>query len=102
MAIGVSKHGSVNITGEAEIGITGQPKYVYAVCVTAGSGGAATVVLRNGTTSSGTVYVTCPAVSASKGDIFILGEGIHFPDGCFVDFDANTSSVTVSYDENRI
>lgn len=97
MAVGISRHGTQLVTADGVLGISAAPKYVYGLHIISG-GTAAVVSLRNGTAVTDTIYVT-ETGTANKGIDFNFGEGYHFPAGCFVDVDVNTTSVLVSFDE---
>lgn len=87
-------------TADAAVGTAGQAVRVFSIHILSGGGGATVVSLRNGSTVSGTVWVTETGI-VSTGKTFNYGtQGILFPSGCFVDVDANTTSVLVSYNNN--
>jgi len=89
--------GSQLATADAAVLAAGVPVRVFAIHVISGGGGAAVLTLRNGSTASGTVWVT-ETGTTSRGKTVSFGtQGILFPAGCFVDFDTNTASVLVTY-----
>lgn len=92
--------GSQYFTADGVVGVIGRPCRVFSVHLLSG-GTASTTTLKNGTTTSGTVYVQLDG-TISKGTTFNAGPaGIRFPGGCFVDVDANATSVLVEF-ENEL
>lgn len=102
MAIGVSRHGSVRLTGSGAIGIAGKPKIIYGFHVIAVGVTAPVVVIKdNG--SSGTIYIKeTGAGGAGVGTTFKYTEGFSFPDDAFYTADGNQTSVVFSYDEATV
>lgn len=91
--------GSQLVTADAVIGASGKATRVYSIHVISTGGGGAVVSLRNGTTASGTIYVTEEGTT-SKGKTVAYGDtGLFFPGGCFADVDANTTSVLVEFSQ---
>lgn len=87
--------GTTNLTASANVN-SSNPTRVFAIHFASG-GTAGVVNLRNGTTSSGTVYVKeTGSISTGKTVVFGTG-GIVFPGGLYVDMDGNTTLVTVTY-----
>lgn len=92
----IERAGSTLLTADGIVGRSGAPVVVYAFHFISG-GTPAVLSLKNGTTSSGTTYIT-ETGTANTGKTVELGSlGTFFPEGCFVDFDANTTSVLVSW-----
>ena len=84
---------------DAQINDAGDVIRVYAMHIISG-GTAGIVSLKNGG-ASGTVYITEDG-SANVGETFVYGtHGVLFPDGCYIDVDANTTSVVVAYRKER-
>lgn len=84
----------------AAIGAAGQAVRVFNLHIISGGGGASVVSLRNGSSGSGTIWVT-ETGTTSTGKSFNYGtQGILFPAGCFVSTDANSSVVTITYNNN--
>lgn len=83
-------------TADAAVGSSGRA--VRIMCMHIISGGVAGVVsLRNGTSASATAYLT-ETGTVSTGQTYNYGtQGILFPAGCFIDLDANTTSVLVTF-----
>lgn len=95
----IQSSGSQLVTADAVVGTSGAPTRVFSIHIISGGGGAAVVSLRNGTTTSGTIYVTQTGTT-STGATFPFGAyGQVFPAGCFVDVDTNTTSVLVAYSQ---
>lgn len=91
--------GSQNVTADGVIGTSAAPTRVYSAHVISSGGGAASVLLRNGTSTGGTIYLQLDGTT-SKGVTFTFGtHGQVFPAGCFVDVDGNTTSVLVAFSQ---
>lgn len=88
------------VTADGVVASAGQAVRVFAIHIISGAGGGAVVSLRSGSTVGGTVWIT-ETGTASTGKTFPYGtQGVLFPSGCFVDVDTNTTSVTVTYNNN--
>jgi len=88
--------GTQILTGDAVVGVSGKPTRVFVVNLKSG-GTAGNIVLRNGTTAAGTIYIDFTG-TINVGTVYDLGEhGVLFPDGCFYDHDANNSHVSITY-----
>lgn len=89
--------GTQRVTSDIAVGSSGKPIRVFAVNLISG-GTASTLILRNGTDTSGTAYDQVDGtinVSISKS----YAGGLRFPNGCFADVDANISYATIIYSE---
>lgn len=87
--------GTQNVTADALVGKAGLPTRVFAIHVISGT--ASVVALRNGQSVSGTVWIQ-ETGTANTGKTFTYGEyGALFPNGCFVDVDANIVSCQVVF-----
>jgi len=95
---GGNKHGTALVTAAGVVGLSGKPITVYAMNIISTGGGGSVVTLRDGTTSSGTIYIA-ETGTTSKGVTFNYSEGFYFPDGLYVSVDANLTSVLISYDQ---
>jgi hypothetical protein len=85
----------LNADGDSLIGEAGKATRIFAMHIISGT--AAVVSLRDGQTVSGTIYIK-ETGTANTGKTFTYGRfGMLFPDGCFLDLDANTTSALVSY-----
>ena len=85
--------GTVLLTADGVVGVSGKPVRVYSVHLISGST-ASTCTLENGTTASGTIYAQIDGI-ASQGVTINFAGGLCFPDGCFLDADANISSCVI-------
>ena len=90
--------GSKYLTADGIIGGSGLPVKIYSVTALSG-GTAGKVVLRNGSTAAGTIYVNALCAVVSQTNTFNFESGTLFPDGCFFDKDANVTSVVVTYEQ---
>ena len=81
--------GSQRFTADGALARSGRSTVVYSVHLSSASGTAATVVLKNGTSTSGTAYAQVDGV-ASKGVTDNFAGGLYFPDGCYVDVTFNS------------
>jgi hypothetical protein len=88
--------GTQRITADGSIGPTGKPIRLY--CVSLVSGGTASVLsLLNGSSASGTQYVSITG-TISTGVVINFAGGMRFPDGLYADVDSNISSATFVFD----
>lgn len=87
--------GTTLVTADGTIGVSGKPVRVYHIHILSG-GTAGVVALRNGTAVTDTIWVQ-ETGTASTGATFDYGEGVLLPGGCFVDVDANVTSVAVTF-----
>jgi hypothetical protein len=91
--------GSQRLTADGVVGISGHPVRVHSVVMLSGGGGAGELVLRDGTSASGTTYVIEAGTAASKTKTYNFEGGVYFPSGCFFDIDTNTAAVVVNYEQ---
>lgn len=92
----IQNAGTQLLIADGPVQASGVAVRVFAVHIISTST-AAVVSLRNGTSTAATSYATLTG-TISTGVNFTFGEaGLLFPAGCFVDIDANTTSVTVAY-----
>ena len=87
---GDTSHGSATYAADSVIGSSGAPTRIYSVTWTAGAGGAGEVVIRAGSTASGTIIYQKDGSLASHSDVQSWEGGLLFPTGAFWDKDANT------------
>lgn len=88
------------LTADGAVSSSGQAVRVFAIHILSSGGGAAVVSLKNGTAGTATAYIT-ETGTTSVGVTFTYNtQGVLFPAGCFVDVDANTTSVTVTLNRN--
>lgn len=90
--------GSKYLAADGVIGVSAKPVRIYSVEVLSG-GTAGVLVLRNGSTASGTIYVQQTCATVSETNTFNWCGGLTFPDGCFFDKDTNVTSVVVNYEQ---
>lgn len=91
--------GSQRVTADSAIGTSGKKIRLYAAIVhSAASGGV--VQLRNGTSTSGTEYDEVNGTAGVSVQVSYPG-GLYFPDGLYVDLDANTVYVTCIYEQEN-
>lgn len=93
----IQNAGTQLVTADGVVGSAGVAVRVFAIHILSGGGGAAVVSLRSGSVVGGTVWIT-ESGTTSTGKTFSYGtQGVWFPSGCFVDVDANTTSVAVTF-----
>ncbi len=83
-------------TSDTAVLSSGRPVIIYSINIVSG-GSAGKVILRNGTSTSGTALLHEVGV-ASAGKTHTYPSGIVFSSGCFLDVDANVSQTTVSFE----
>ncbi len=88
----MAKAGTFRITADGVLGPSGVPVRVYSIVVLSGAGGAAVVAVCNGTDNT-TKYDQING-TASKAVVREYRDGLVFPNGCYIDLDANTTFVT--------
>lgn len=93
--------GSVRLTADGVVGVSGKPIIVYNVVMLSAAGGAGELVLRNGAADTATVYVQEAGTAASKTKTYNFDGGLYFPSGCFFDKDSNTDAVVVNFEQVR-
>ena len=87
--------GTEYFTADSVVGISGKPCRVFNMTFLSG-GTAGVAVLRNGTSSSGTVFVQETGVISST-ETVNWDCGLLFPDGCFWDKGTNVTSAAITY-----
>lgn len=88
--------GFVVLAASGVVGDSGQAQDIAGYSVISGAT-AAQPYFKNGTAvASPTVFQAGP-ITASQANTVSIPLPVRFPNGCFVSFDANTSSVTVFY-----
>ena len=83
--------GSVYLAADGVVGISARPCRVFNATWLS-DGTARDLVLRNGNTDGGTVYVQEPGTISKTKTIEFEG-GLLFPNGCFFDIGSATSAV---------
>lgn len=84
------------LSGSAAIGTSGKAVTIHGVNFVSGAPGL--VILRNGTSASGTAIIN-QLGTAGVGTTFTYEPGIVFPAGCYADIDGNVSQATVWYEK---
>ena len=88
--------GAVRVAADTSLtGTTARPVRVYNASWISGTT-AGDLTLRNGTDTTGAVWVMEVGV-ASHSDSINFEDGLLFPGGCFVDLDANTTAVVIEF-----
>lgn len=87
--------GPQRVTADLAVGTSGKPVRVFSVNLVSG-GSASTLILRNGTSASGTTWDQIDGTASMSVTKNYAG-GLLFPSGCFADVDANISYATVSF-----
>lgn len=83
-------------TSDVVIGTSGKPTRVFAINFVSG-GTAGVILLRNGTSASGTAFIREDGVISSGKTVQYGQTGIFFPAGCFLDVDTNVTVGVISY-----
>lgn len=97
--MGTNTYGSPGtelVTADGTIGVSGKPVRIYHINILSGAGGGGVVNFRNGTLVGDTIWLSQTG-TASTGVTFEYNEGFLLPAGCFVDIDANVTSVAVTF-----
>ena len=92
--------GNVTLSSDNVVGTSGKPIRVFHIHLVSG-GTLSTTIFKNGTTTGGTAYLQADGV-ANKGSDLDFHYGVRFPNGCFMDTDANISYCTISYTEEQL
>lgn len=89
--------GFTRITADGVLSAAGEPVIIYGVHILSGAGGGGVVNLRDGSAVSGTILIQEQGTASKGKSVSYGGLGLSFPNGCYVDIDANVTSVTVDY-----
>lgn len=81
---------------DAAVGVSGQPTRVFTLHVIS-DGTAGVAILRNGTSSSGTAYVTETGTISTGKTVNFGTQGMLFPAGCFLDVDSHCVGGIVTF-----
>lgn len=93
----IQNAGTQLVTADGVVGAASVAVRIFAIHILSGGGGAAVVSLKSGALVGGTAWIT-ETGTVSTGKTFSYGtQGVLFPSGCFVDVDANTTSVAVTF-----
>lgn len=85
------------ITEDGVLSTSGEPVIIYGINILSGGGGAGVVNLRTGTAVSGAIIIQEKGTTGQGKSFSYGGVGITFPSGCYVDVDANVTSVTINF-----
>lgn len=97
MASGAGKtSGSGKLTANGAVGTSGTSIRVLSITALSGGGGGGITILHNGTSTGGTTYIK-ETGTVARSITFEYHRGFLFPAGCFVEIDANITSVIVEY-----
>ncbi len=91
--------GSQQRSSDGVIGTSGKKIRLYQIIVHSGASGGV-VQLRNGTTTGGTEYDEVNGTASISVSASYAG-GLFFPDGLFIDLDANTVYVTCIFEQEN-
>lgn len=89
--------GSSRLTADGVLGVSGKPVRVFGFTMRSGAGGTGSVILYDGTTTGGTEKYKMVGNTDASADKVFATEGKHFPNGCYVDVDANVTYVDFDY-----
>ncbi len=87
--------GIQTITADGVIGQSGKPVRVFSIHLIS-AGIPSVLAVHNGTSASGTQILSITG-TANTGVTTSFEQGLRFPDGCYVNVDANITNVTFSY-----
>ena len=89
--------GSQLVTADVVLGSTGKPIRVFGMHILSGGGGGGVVILRTGIAVGGAIWVQETGTTSTGKTFDYENTGFLFPNGCFVDVDANVTSVLVQF-----
>lgn len=92
--------GVQRITADSVVGVSGARIRVYSINLTS-TGTASTLIMKDGTSSSGTALVQVDGVISQCVTKNFTG-GLIFNSGCFADCDANISYATIVYTQETL
>lgn len=81
---------------DAAVGVSGVPVRVFTLHIIS-DGTAGVAILRNGTSSSGTAYVTETGTISTGKTVSYGTQGMMFPSGCFLDVDTHVVGGIITY-----
>ena len=94
--------GSVRITADGVVGVSGKPVRIYGFTMRSGAVGPGFVTLYNGTDTTGTEKYRMQGNTDSSADKVFPAEGKHFPGGCYADVDSDVTYVDFDYVQENI
>lgn len=83
---------------DAVVGTSGKSTRVFAINFLS-DGTAGVLILRNGTSTGGTVFITENGVVSSGKTVPYGTTGVLFPAGCFLDVDSHVTGGVVSFSQ---
>lgn len=92
--------GYQRISADSVIGDSGNPIALYGWSLLSGAT-AGLVIFRNGTSGSGTEVMRDTGTINEEVQFSLGGVGVVFPDGLYVDIDANVTGIAVFYSQLR-
>lgn len=95
MDVHLGAPGTQLVTADGIVGRSGKPVRIYHINILSGAAGGV-VNLRNGALVTSPIWVQ-EVGTATQGVSFAFNEGLLLPGGCFVDIDANVTSVAVTF-----
>ncbi len=93
MAVGFQR-----ITADGVLNTSGEPVAIYGLNILSTGGGGGVVNLRSGTAVGGAIIIQEQGTTSQGRSVNYGGNGIVFPSGCYVDVDANVTSVTIAFE----
>lgn len=90
--------GTKYLTADGVVGVSAKPVRVFSVTALSGAT-AGKIVLRNGSSASGTIYVNALCGTVSQTNTVNFEGGLVFPGGCFFDKDTNVTSVAIGFEQ---
>ena len=90
--------GTQYLTASTSIGTINKPIRVFSVEAISGGTAGTTLLLRNGNSASGNIYIQVDGTT-SKSALKTWYAGVRFPSGCYASVDTLMNSATVVYTE---
>jgi len=90
-------HGSQNLTADGVVGISAKPIMLYSLHIRSGAGGAGTVILYSGTSTSGTELARYTGTINDGRDFTLPAKGRYFPNGLNAAIHTNVTYVPFDY-----
>lgn len=86
-------------TTDGVIGTSGTPKDIFGYTFLSGGGGAGAIDFHDGTGTTGTKVIAATGTTSKTTTVDFGGVGVRFVSGCYINLDANVTSLTVFYKE---
>ena len=87
------------VTADGVVGTSGAETVVFALICNSGAAAPTIGAIHNGTSGSGTKLLNIQATDETSNSAFFGENGVHFPDGCYVDITTTGGDVTVVYNQ---